>query len=207
LGCLSFHETKNIISGEGGALLINEEKFIDRAEIIREKGTDRSQFFRGEVGKYTWKDIGSSFLPGEITAAFLFAQFQESRNITDKRLLIWNRYNEAFIEFEGFMKIRLPVIPKNCKHNAHMYYLLLNSMADRDKFIEDIKIKGVNCIFHYIPLHLSDAGIKYGKSCENLDITEKYANRLVRLPLWVDLTEEKQRKIIDAVFETLSRLQ
>jgi len=121
--------------------------------------------------------------------------------------LIWNRYNEAFIEFEGFMKIRLPVIPKNCKHNAHMYYLLLNSMADRDKFIEDIKIKGVNCIFHYIPLHLSDAGIKYGKSCENLDITEKYANRLVRLPLWVDLTEEKQRKIIDAVFETLSRLQ
>jgi dTDP-4-amino-4,6-dideoxygalactose transaminase len=206
LGCLSFHETKNIISGEGGALLINEESLIDRAEIIREKGTNRSQFFRGGVDKYTWKDLGSSFLPGEITAAFLFAQLREARNITDKRLSIWRRYNDDFIGLEDFSKIRLPIIPKNCTHNAHMYYLLLNSTDDRDRLIEYMRIKGINCIFHYVPLHLSDAGVKYGRCYKNLDVTEKYANRLVRLPLWIDLSKENQKRVIDIVFELISGL-
>ena len=123
MGCLSFHETKNVISGEGGALLINDKRFIDRAEIIHEKGTDRGQFFRGMVDKYTWQDIGSSFLPGEITAAFLFAQFEQSKSITDERLLIWNRYNKAFKGLENIGRVQLPVIPKSCKHNAHIYYL------------------------------------------------------------------------------------
>ena len=134
MGCLSFHETKNVISGEGGALLINDKRFIDRAEIIHEKGTDRGQFFRGMVDKYTWQDIGSSFLPGEITAAFLFAQFEQSKSITDKRLLIWNRYNKAFKGLENIGRVQLPVIPKSCKHNAHIYYLLLNSVFKKKKY-------------------------------------------------------------------------
>jgi dTDP-4-amino-4,6-dideoxygalactose transaminase len=204
LGCFSFHETKNIISGEGGALLINDEKFVDRAEIIREKGTDRGQFFRGMVDKYTWQDIGSSFLPGEITAAFLFAQFEQSKSITDERLLIWNRYNKAFKGLENIGRVQLPVIPKSCKHNAHIYYLLLNSYDDRNKFIKNMQEKGVNCIFHYIPLHLSNAGIKYGISSTKLDITERHAEHLVRLPLWLGLTKEKQERVITAVFESLS---
>ena len=204
LGCFSFHETKNIISGEGGALLINDEKFVDRAEIIREKGTNRGQFFRGEVNKYEWKDIGSSFLPGEITAAFLFAQFEQSKSITDKRLLIWNRYNKAFKGLENIGRVQLPVIPKSCKHNAHIYYLLLNSYDDRNKFIKNMQEKGIHCIFHYIPLHLSNAGIKYGIISTKLDITERHAEHLVRLPLWMGLTKEKQERVITAVFESLS---
>ena len=204
LGCFSFHETKNIISGEGGALLINDEKFVDRAEIIREKGTNRGQFFRGEVNKYEWKDIGSSFLPGEITAAFLFAQFEQSKSITDKRLLIWNRYNKAFKGLENIGRVQLTENTKSCKHNAHIYYLLLNSYDDRNKFIKNMQEKGIHCIFHYIPLHLSNAGIKYGIISTKLDITERHAEHLVRLPLWMGLTKEKQERVITAVFESLS---
>jgi len=204
LGCFSFHETKNIISGEGGALLINDEKFVDRAEIIREKGTNRSQFFRGEVNKYKWKDIGSSFLPGEITAAFLFAQFEQSKSITDQRLLIWNRYNKALKGIEKNGRVQLPLIPESCKHNAHIYYLLLNSYDDRNKFIKNMQDKGVDCIFHYIPLHLSSAGIKYGIISTKLDITERHAEHLVRLPLWLGLAKEKQERVVNAVIESLS---
>ncbi len=201
LGCLSFHETKNIISGEGGALLINDERFIDRAEIIRDKGTDRSQFFLGKVDKYTWKDVGSSFLPGEIIAAFLFAQLEKSRDITNKRLLIWNRYNKAFRMLE---KVRLPIIPKDCEHNAHMYYLLLNNAEDRDKFIKGMRVKGVDCIFHYVPLHLSSAGVKYGRFFKDLSTTERYAKHLVRLPLWIGMSDREQTKVIDAVISAVN---
>ncbi|MBT7558800.1 dTDP-4-amino-4,6-dideoxygalactose transaminase [Candidatus Woesearchaeota archaeon] len=206
LGCLSFHETKNIISGEGGVLLINDKRFVDRAEIIREKGTDRSCFFRGEVGKYTWKDIGSSFLPGEITAAFLFAQLEKSKSITDKRLLLWSRYNEAFKELGSTGKVRLPVITSNCKHNAHIYYLLLGRADDRNKFIEDMQKKDINCIFHYVPLHLSDAGIKYGRNHGNLNITERHAKCIVRLPLWVSLSKKNQERVISSTFEIMKDL-
>jgi dTDP-4-amino-4,6-dideoxygalactose transaminase len=203
IGCFSFHETKNIISGEGGALLINDERFIERAEIIREKGTDRSKFFRGEVNKYTWRDIGSSFLPGEIIAAFLFAQFEQVKGITDQRLLIWNRYHYAFRELENIGRLRRPIIPENCTNNAHMYYLLLHNENDRGRFIENMSAKGINCIFHYIPLHLSNAGKIYSRNSSSLKITEESSNYLVRLPLWVDLTKEKQSIVINAVLEIL----
>jgi len=206
LGCVSFHETKNIISGEGGALLINDKSLIDRAEIIREKGTDRSKFFRKEVDKYTWRDIGSSFLPGEIISAFLLAQLEKRAYINNKRMLIWRRYNKAFEKLENIGKIQLPVIPDNCKHNAHMYYLLLNNANDRNQFINSMKKKGVNCIFHYIPLHLSVAGVKYGFCHESLNVTESHAERIVRLPLWVGLANNKQEMVIKAVYEVLNDL-
>jgi len=206
LGCVSFHETKNIISGEGGALLINDKSLIDRAEIIREKGTDRSKFFRKEVDKYTWRDIGSSFLPGEIISAFLLAQLEKCAYINNKRMLIWRRYNKAFEKLENIGKIQLPVIPDNCKHNAHMYYLLLNNANDRNQFINSMKKKGVNCIFHYIPLHLSVAGVKYGFCHESLNVTESHAERIVRLPLWVGLANNKQEMVIKAVYEVLNDL-
>jgi len=206
LGCVSFHETKNIISGEGGALLINDKSLIDRAEIIREKGTDRSKFFRKEVDKYTWRDIGSSFLPGEIISAFLLAQLEKRAYINNKRMLIWRRYNKAFEKLENIGKIQLPVIPDNCKHNAHMYYLLLNNANDRNQFINSMKKKGVNCIFHYVPLHLSVAGVKYGFCHESLNVTESHAERIVRLPLWVGLANNKQEMVIKAVYEVLNDL-
>ena len=206
MGCLSFHETKNIISGEGGALLINDDRFIERAEIIRDKGTDRSRFFRGSVDKYTWQDIGSSFLPGEITAAFLLAQLEKAQHITDKRILIWNKYHDAFRELEVTDQVRLPIIPNGCRHNAHMYYLLLHSNVDRDSFIKNMNAKGVDCIFHYVPLHLSNAGRNFGRNHGNLSITENHARYLVRLPFWVELTKEKQAKVIHTVFEVLKEL-
>ena len=206
MGCLSFHETKNIISGEGGALLINDDRFIERAEIIRDKGTDRSRFFRGSVDKYTWQDIGSSFLPGEITAAFLLAQMEKAQHITDKRILIWNKYHDAFRELEITDKVHLPIIPNGCGHNTHMYYLLLHSNVDRGSFIKNMNAKGVNCVFHYVPLHLSNAGRNFGRCHGNLSITENHARCIVRLPLWVELTKEKQAKVIHAVFEVLKEL-
>ena len=206
MGCLSFHETKNVISGEGGALLINDKRFIDRAEIIHEKGTDRGQFFRGMVDKYTWQDIGSSFLPGEITAAFLLAQLEKAQHITDKRILIWNKYHDAFRELEVTDQVRLPIIPNGCRHNAHMYYLLLHGNVDRDSFIKNMNAKGVDCIFHYVPLHLSNAGRNFGRNHGNLSITENHARYLVRLPFWVELTKEKQAKVIHTVFEVLKEL-
>lgn len=153
LGCLSFHETKNIISGEGGALLINNKIFTKRAEVIREKGTDRSQFFRREVDKYSWQDIGSSFLPGETMAAFLFAQFEEAHNITNKRLKIWHEFDEFFSLADAKKQFATPIIPEKCNVNGHIYYLLMKNEAERESLINHMKAKGVNCIFHYIPLH------------------------------------------------------
>lgn len=190
LGTLSFHETKNIISGEGGALLINDPVLAERAEIIREKGTNRSQFFRGQVDKYTWVDIGSSYLPGEIIAAFLWAQMEEAESITSRRMAIWNIYHAAFASLEQTGRLHRPVIPSNCSHNAHMYYLLLRDLDDRTNFIDAMKKEGVNCVFHYVPLHSSPQGELSSRSNESMFVTSALAERLVRLPLWVGLDDK-----------------
>jgi dTDP-4-amino-4,6-dideoxygalactose transaminase len=197
LGALSFHETKNIISGEGGALLVNDADFAERAEIIREKGTNRSQFFRGQVDKYTWVDIGSSYLPGEIVAAFLAAQTEEAERITRDRLAIWDRYHAAFADLEERKKLRRPIVPSNCRHNAHMYYLLLPDLETRTAFIAAMRSAAIQCVFHYIPLHSAPAGRHLGRATAALTVTDDASARLVRLPLW--LPDMDQQRVIDAV--------
>jgi dTDP-4-amino-4,6-dideoxygalactose transaminase len=187
MAALSFHETKNIISGEGGALLINDPRFVERAEVIWEKGTNRSQFFRGQVDKYTWVDIGSSYLPGEIIAAFLWAQMEEADNITNRRLAIWARYHDSFAALEASGRVRRPVIPEECVHNAHMYYLLLPDLTSRTAFIERMKQKGIQLVFHYIPLHSSPFGRSVGRWVGDMETTVDASDRLVRLPLWLGL--------------------
>jgi dTDP-4-amino-4,6-dideoxygalactose transaminase len=199
LGAYSFHETKNVISGEGGAIIINDERFANRAEIIREKGTNRSQFFRGQIDKYTWVDIGSSFLPSEITAAFLWAQLQEADDITQKRLDVWDQYHAELSKYEEKGKLRRPIIPAETKHNAHMYYILLNSLEERTHAIERLKKNNINAVFHYVPLHSSPGGLKYGRKNAELPITEDLSDRLLRLPLWVGLDEVKT--ICDSLFD------
>ncbi len=204
LGCFSFHETKNIISGEGGALLVNDPRLVDRAEVIREKGTNRSRFFRGQVDKYTWVDIGSSYLPGEITAAFLWAQMQEADAITAQRVAIWNRYHAAFEKLEKTGRLRRPVVPEDCTHNAHMYYLLLRDLADRTDFIAAMSRHDINCVFHYVPLHSSPAGIRYGRVHGSFDITDSQSERLVRLPMFFELNEDQQDRVVEAVRKCLT---
>ena len=204
LGCLSFHETKNIISGEGGALLVNAPHLVDRAEVIREKGTNRSRFFRGQVDKYTWVDIGSSYLPGEITAAFLWAQMREADAITAQRVDIWNRYHDAFQSLEKSGRLRRPIVQMYCKHNAHMYYLLLRDLADRTDFIAAMSRNDINCVFHYVPLHSSPAGIRFGRAHGNFYITNLQSERLVRLPIFFALSEGQQARVVDAVREYMA---
>jgi len=198
LAAFSFHETKNVIAGEGGCLLINDARFVERAEILWEKGTDRSRFFRGEVDKYTWVDVGSSFLPGELIAAFLWAQLNHAEAITGRRLHLWQHYHEAFAVPAQEGRFRRPVIPEHCRHNAHMYYLLLNDAARRTDFIHAMKQQGIMCVFHYVPLHLAPAGRRFCRTEGSLPVTEQYAERLVRLPLWLGL-EEKQDEVIRQV--------
>lgn len=202
LGAMSFHETKNIISGEGGALIINDEKFIERAEIIREKGTDRSKFFRGQIDKYSWVEQGSSFLPGELTAAFLYAQMEEAENITNQRLALWNNYHQALEPLEKAGKLRRPVIPKYCQHNAHMYYILLPYLNARAEFIQKLKQNNINAVFHYVPLHNSAAGKHFARSSGDLIHTEHLSDCLVRLPLWIGL-EEHQGYVIEKILDAL----
>lgn len=202
LGAYSFHETKNIISGEGGALLINDERFAERAEIIREKGTNRSQFFRGQIDKYTWVDIGSSYLPGEVIAAFLWAQMEEAEGITQKRLDIWHQYHNAFASLEDSKKLRRPIVPEHCKQNAHMYYILLESLEKRTEVVSQLKAHGINAVFHYVPLHSSPAGKKYARVNSALPHTNELSDRLLRLPLWVGMNESQDRvvtKLQDAI--------
>jgi dTDP-4-amino-4,6-dideoxygalactose transaminase len=190
LGALSFHETKNIISGEGGALLCRDSTYAERAEIIREKGTNRSRFFRGQVDKYTWVDVGSSFLPGEITAAFLTAQMDAAGQITDQRLAIWDRYHAWAEAHERAGTVQRPSIPADCTHNAHMYYLLLPSLEVRTRFIAELKQRGVQSVFHYIPLHSSPAGLEHGRCGSAMPVTDDISARLVRLPLWVGVEQQ-----------------
>lgn len=197
LGCLSFHETKNIISGEGGALLINDIEFVERAEIIREKGTNRSQFFRGQVDKYTWCDIGSSFLPGELITAFLWAQMEAADDINQRRLALWQRYHDALAPFERAGLARRPVVPTHCQHNAHMYYLLLPDLAARTRFIEKLEAKGIGAVFHYVPLHSAPACTVYGRAHGNMHHTDSLSDRLVRLPLWMGLEEHFNEVIFE----------
>jgi dTDP-4-amino-4,6-dideoxygalactose transaminase len=190
IGALSFHETKNIISGEGGALLVNDARFAERAEIIREKGTNRSEFFRGQVDKYTWVDVGSSYLPGEIIAAFLWAQMEEAEVITRRRLDIWAQYHQWFAALESSGKVRRPIVPRECVQNAHMYYLLLPSLEKRTAFIDHLKAKGIQCVFHYVPLHSAPMGQKVGRSVGDMSNTASLSDRLVRLPLWLGLEDQ-----------------
>lgn len=202
LACLSFHETKNVISGEGGALLVNDPRLVERAEIIREKGTNRSQFFRGQVDKYTWVDVGSSYLPGELIAAFLWAQMEEAEPITSRRLALWDRYHQAFEAAETAGKLRRPIVPMHCQHNAHMYYLLLPSLEARTGFIEQMKSAGIHCVFHYVPLHSAPAGRAHGRAHGPLTVTDSTSERLVRLPLWLGL-EAHQDRVIGAALRAL----
>lgn len=196
LGAYSFHETKNVISGEGGALLVNDPALTLRAEIIREKGTDRSRFFRGEVDKYTWQEVGSSFLPGELIAAFLWAQFEEADRITQDRMQSWHRYHALLEPLEARGVLRRPIIPAECQHNAHMYYVLLAPEIDRQKVLDDFKRNDIASVFHYVPLHSSPAGMRFGKVHGDLEVTIRQSERLVRLPLWVGLSEEQQEKVV-----------
>jgi dTDP-4-amino-4,6-dideoxygalactose transaminase len=202
LAAVSFHETKNIISGEGGALLVNNPRFEERAEIIREKGTNRSQFFRGQVDKYTWVDVGSSYLPGEIIAAFLWAQMEEADAINKRRLGLWNTYHQWFAEAERAGKLRRPVVPSHCSHNGHMYYILLPDLERRTAVIDRLRQAGVQSVFHYIPLHSSAAGKKYGRAHGEMMVTDDIADRLLRLPQWVGL-EEQQVEVIQTILSVL----
>jgi dTDP-4-amino-4,6-dideoxygalactose transaminase len=197
LGAYSFHETKNIIAGEGGALLINDERFAERAEIIREKGTNRSQFFRGQVDKYTWMDIGSSYLPGEVIAAFLWAQMEEADVITKKRKTIWKQYHEALAPLEAAGALRRPIISKDCQHNASMYYILLESLEKRTELIGHLKEQCVNAVFHYVPLHSSPAGRRYGRIHGDISVTDDVSGRLLRLPLYCELESSDIDHVVD----------
>jgi dTDP-4-amino-4,6-dideoxygalactose transaminase len=201
LGCISFHDTKNIVAGEGGALLINNPMLIDRAEIIRDKGTNRKIFLRGEIDKYTWVDEGSSYLPSELISAFLFAQLEKAREITEMRLQIWNQYHAAFRVLEKIGKVIRPTLPSDIQHNGHIYFLILKNSEARDQFINSMKAKGIVCTFHYIPLHNSDAGTKWGKMKGKLQVTEDIASRIVRLPIWPMIDS---KKVIDATIECIS---
>jgi len=206
IGVLSFHETKNIISGEGGALLVNNHKLCGRAEIIREKGTNRSKFFRGQVDKYTWVDIGSSYLPGEVIAAFLWAQLEEEEYITSRRLALWNNYHENFKNLENIGVLKRPIIPDDCLHNGHMYYLVLPSLHKRDKLIQKMNKYSIGCVFHYVPLHSSPAGRLYGRVYGKLNTTEEMSDRLVRIPFWIDLSESAKKDIVNLLSDSIASL-
>jgi dTDP-4-amino-4,6-dideoxygalactose transaminase len=199
LGTFSFHGTKNIISGEGGSLLVNNRDLIERAEIIWEKGTNRKQFLLGEVDKYSWVDIGSSYLPSEITAAFLYAQLQAVQTITEQRLNLWNLYHQALEELEKQGKLRRPIIPANCQHNAHLYHILLNNMTQRNELMFYLREKGIQAVTHYVPLHDSIGGLKFGRTHGDLHLTHDIADRILRLPLFTDLTTQQINYIIDTI--------
>ncbi|WNC89067.1 dTDP-4-amino-4,6-dideoxygalactose transaminase [Paraburkholderia sp. FT54] len=197
LGAYSFHETKNIISGEGGALLVNDPALTKRAEIIREKGTDRSRYLRGEVDKYTWQEVGSSFLPSELIAAYLWAQLEGAEKITQTRLAHWERYHALLEPFERKGVLRRPIIPKECQHNGHMYYVLVEDEYVRQRILDEHKRQEIGSVFHYVPLHSSPGGQRYGKVGSPLDVTINQSKRLIRLPLWAGLTEAQQTRVVD----------
>ncbi len=203
-GCMatqSFHETKNFTCGEGGALFVNDPTIVERAEIIREKGTNRSRFFRGQVDKYTWVDIGSSYLPSDVLAAFLFAQLEAWEDIQAKRGRAWSFYWTHLQEWAADNGVRLPYIPSYCEQPFHMFYIIMPSLDDRQALIDFLKSKGILAVFHYLPLHISDMGLKLGGNNEHCPITEELSGRLLRLPFYTDITEDDQASVVQAVRE------
>lgn len=198
-GCFSFHETKNYSMGEGGALLIKDTNNIEKAEILREKGTNRSRFFRGEIDKYTWVEAGSSYLPSELNAAYLYGQLEAADEINENRLLLWNKYYKALKPLEEAGFLEPTCVPKGCVHNAHMFYIKNKDLQERTSFISFMKENGILCVFHYIPLHSSPAGRKFGRFAGEDKYTTKESERLVRLPLYYGLTEEEQGKVIACI--------
>jgi dTDP-4-amino-4,6-dideoxygalactose transaminase len=203
-GCLatqSFHETKNFTCGEGGALIINDPKYIERAEIIREKGTNRSRFFRGQVDKYTWVDVGSSYVMSDVLAAFLFAQLERHEDIQQRRKRVWETYDAALAEWADEHDVRRPIVPSHCEQAYHMYYLLLPSLPARTALIDHLKSRGILAVFHYLPLHLSDMGRRFGGKPGDCPVTEDVSDRLLRLPFFNDFTEADQQRVICAVKE------
>jgi len=205
LGCLSFHETKNVHCGEGGALVIADPKWIERAEILQEKGTNRSKFFRGQVDKYTWVELGSSFLTSEISAAFLWAQLEAADEITSQRLKLWDSYHERFESLEREGLAWRPVVPPGRAHNGHLYYLLLEHEAVRARLIEDLGAANIQAVFHYVPLHSSHAGRRLGRAHGELSVTDAVSERLIRLPLWVGMDDADVERVVDAVRGSLQR--
>ena len=199
LAAYSFHETKNVISGEGGSLQINDEALVVSCEMIREKGTDRSQFLRGEKDKYTWQTIGSSFLPSELIAAFLWAQLSEVEQITRDRLLLWDSYHELLEPLENDGLLQRPFVPAECQHNAHMYYVILPESVDRQRVISAVGAQNIQLVSHYVPLHSAPAGKKYGRTPETLEITDLISSSLLRLPLWVGLEYDQQVRVVEAL--------
>lgn len=195
----SFHETKNFNCGEGGALLINDPKYVERAEIIREKGTNRSRFFRGQVDKYTWVDVGSSYLPSDLLAAYLYAQLESADAIQAKRQQIWQTYHAALQDWAEEHKVLLPVIPEECEQAFHMFYIILPSLENRQNLIAFLREKGIQSVFHYLPLHLSDMGQKFGGKAGDCPVTEDLSDRLLRLPFYNSMTEGEQTEVIEAI--------
>lgn len=202
-GAMSFHETKNLISGEGGALFVNDGRYAERAEIIWEKGTNRTQFKRGEVDKYTWLDVGSSYLPSEITAAFLLAQLEDADRLIEARLRLWHRYHEALSDFETCELLRRPVVPPDRQQNGHLYHVLVPSSDARTTILRLLRDRGVDALFHYVPLHSAPAGRRYGRVSGSLPVTEDLASRLIRLPLWCGMTDADLDIVVDTIRYTL----
>ncbi len=205
LGALSFHETKNVISGEGGALIVNDKSMVERAEILHEKGTNRRAFFRGHIDKYSWVDLGSSFVASELAAAFLWAQLEQDDWITAQRMRVWKRYHEAFADLETAGFLRRPIVPDNARQNAHMYYLLVRSRKARDRAIADLATLGVTAVFHYVPLHSSPAGRRWGRTSGSMAVTDDTSGRLLRLPLWVGISDEEVDRVVAAVDQVVRR--
>ena len=203
IGALSFHETKNIISGEGGAILINDSSFADEAEIIREKGTNRSKHARGEIDKYSWQNKGSSFLPGEITAAFLFAQLEVAEDITQNRLESWGYYHELLGPLEAEGLLRRPVVPEVCGHNGHIYHIRLAPWLSRNEVIEFLGAQDINTVFHYVPLHSSPGGLRFGRTEGAMSVTNTAAEALLRLPLWYGINRSQQDRVAKALKQAL----
>jgi dTDP-4-amino-4,6-dideoxygalactose transaminase len=196
---LSFHETKNVTAGEGGALLVNLPAWIERSEILWEKGTNRTQFARGKVDKYIWLDLGSSYCPSEISAAFLWAQLEHATAITEKRHAVWRHYHEMLAPFEEHGLLRRPIVPEECVHNAHMYYILVAEPSERARLLSTLAEHGVHAVSHYVPLHAAPAGLRFGRVSGSLEVTERVAARLVRLPLWFDMTENEISAVTTAI--------
>ena len=204
-GCLSFHETKNFSMGEGGGLYVNNKEFVQKAEILREKGTNRSRFWRGEVDKYTWVDLGSSYLPSELNAAYLWSQLEIADAITTRRLNIWNAYYAGLEKLQEEGKIGLPYIPKDCRHNAHIFYIKTKDLNERSELITFLKANGVHATFHYLPLHSADAGKKYGRFIGEDRYTTKESERLLRLPMFNHLTDNEVSYVLESIYKFYGR--